>query len=108
MIRGLGPRIRSARRDVEHMLGEFSGDLQEQVAGMGVIKSHGREGYVADKFFDRTTVLHERTIERVRLTARQQMYSEFLTRIAPLVVVSASALMIVRGGMELGTLIAFI
>lgn len=108
LIRRFAPRIRTASRDVQHMLGEFSGDLQEQVAGMGVIKSHGREAYVADKFFDRTAVLHERTIERVRLTARQQMYSEFLTRIAPLVVVSASALMIVKGGMELGTLIAFI
>jgi ABC-type multidrug transport system fused ATPase/permease subunit len=108
LIRSFAPQIRSASRDVQHMLGEFSGDLQEQVAGMGIIKSYGREEYVASKFYGRTAALHERTIERVRLAARQQMYSEFLTRIAPLVVVAAAAVMIVKGGMELGTVVAFI
>jgi ABC-type multidrug transport system fused ATPase/permease subunit len=108
LIRSFAPQIRCASRDVQHMLGEFSGDLQEQVAGMGIIKSYGREEYVASKFYGRTAALHERTIERVRLAARQQMYSEFLTRVAPLVVVATAALMIVRGGMELGTVVAFI
>ncbi len=108
LIRQFSPRIRAVSRDVQHMMGEFSGELTEQVAGMGIIKSYGREEFVADKFLDRTALLHERTIERVRLTARQQMYCEFITRIAPLAVVSAAALMIVRGGMEVGTVIAFI
>ncbi len=108
LIRLFAPRIRAASRDVQHMMGEFSGELTEQVAGMGIIKSYGRESYIADKFLDRTALLHERTIERVRLTARQQMYCEFITRIAPLAVVSAAALMIVSGGMEIGTVIAFI
>ena len=108
LIRMFSPRIRAVSRDVQNMMGEFSGELTEQVAGMGIIKSYGREEYVADKFLDRTAMLHERTIERVRLTARQQMYCEFITRIAPLVVVAAAALMIVRGGMEIGTVIAFI
>jgi subfamily B ATP-binding cassette protein MsbA len=108
LIRLFVPRIRAVSRDVQHMMGEFSGELTEQVAGMGIIKSYGREEYVADKFLDRTALLHQRTIERVRLTARQQMYCEFITRIAPLAVVSAAALMIVRGGMEVGTVIAFI
>jgi subfamily B ATP-binding cassette protein MsbA len=108
LIRLFAPRIRAVSRDVQHMMGEFSGELHEQVAGMGIIKSYGREEYVADKFLDRTALLHQRTIERVRLTARQQMYCEFITRIAPLAVVSAAALMIVRGGMEVGTVVAFI
>jgi ABC-type multidrug transport system fused ATPase/permease subunit len=108
LIRVFSPRIRAASRDVQHMLGEFSGELTEQVAGMGIIKSYGREEQVADKFFNRTAMLHERTIERVRLTARQQMYCEFITRIAPLVVVSAAAMMIVSGGMEIGTVFAYI
>ncbi len=108
LIRLFAPRIRAASRDVQHMMGEFSGELHEQVAGMGIIKSYGREEFVADKFLDRTALLHQRTIERVRLTARQQMYCEFITRIAPLIVVSFAALMIVSGGMEVGTVIAFI
>ncbi len=108
LIRHFGPRIRSASRAVQGILGEFSGDLQEQIAGMGMIKSFGREDHVANRFYDQTLDLHERTVERVRLTARQQMYSEFLTRIAPLIVVSSAALMILAGGMSLGTVVAFI
>src|SRR5205807_2303839 len=34
--------------------------------------------------------------------------SEFLTRIAPLIVVAVATLMVRRGGMELGTVFAFI
>src|SRR5579872_2501790 len=108
LMRLFAPRIRAASRDVQSIMGEFSGELNEQVAGMGVIKSYGREDFVADKFLDRTALLHQRTIERVRLTARQQMYCEFITRIAPLIVVSAAALMIVNSGMEVGTVVAFI
>lgn len=108
LMRLFAPRIRAASRDVQSIMGEFSGELQEQVAGMGVIKSYGREDFVADKFLDCTAMLHQRTIERVRLTARQQMYCEFITRIAPLIVVSAAAMMIVSGGMEVGTVVAFI
>ena len=108
LIRLFAPRIRAASRDVQRMMGEFSGELHEQVVGMGIIKSYGREEFVADKFLDRTALLHQRTIERVRLTARQQMYCEFITRIAPLIVVSFAALMIVSGGMEVGTVVAFI
>jgi ATP-binding cassette, subfamily B, putative efflux pump len=108
LIRRFSPRIRAASRQVQHMLGEFSGDLQEQVAGMGMVKSFGREEHVAARFYEQTAALHDRTLERVRLSARQQMYSEFLTRIAPLVVVSSAALMILGGGMTLGTMVAFI
>jgi len=107
LMRVFGPRIRAASREVQSIMGEFSGELHEQVTGMGIIKSYGRENYVANKFLDRTARLHERTIERVRLTARQQMYCELITRIAPLVLVSAATFMIVAGGMEVGTLIAF-
>jgi ATP-binding cassette, subfamily B, putative efflux pump len=108
LIRTFAPKIHSASREVQDLLGEFSGDLQEQVAGMCVIKSYGRQEYVANQFYGRTGRLHERTIERVRLTAGQQMFTEFITRVAPMVVVAAAALLIIHGGMELGTIFAFV
>ncbi len=108
LIRHFGPRIRGASRAVQSMLGDFSGDLQEQVAGMGMVKSFGREDQVAHRFYGQTAALHERTVERVHLAARQQMYSEFITRVAPLAVISSAVLMILGGGMTLGTVVAFI
>src|SRR5207237_8491939 len=66
LIRSFSPRIRSASRDVQHMLGQFSGELQEQVAGISVIKSFGREARVAGRFETQTAELHAATLGRGR------------------------------------------
>ncbi len=107
VIRVLTPRIKKASLDLQEVVEEFSGELQERVAGMATVKSFAREDLEARRFFDRTTELYDLTIENVKLTSEHQMFTEFITRAAPLVVIWAGSLLILKHRMALGTMVAF-
>jgi ABC-type multidrug transport system fused ATPase/permease subunit len=107
VIRVLSPRIKAATHDLQEEYEEFSGELQERIAGIGTVKSFAREEHEARRFHRRTERIHDLTIENVRLASLHQMFSEFITRVAPLGVIWAASLIILRGGMQLGTMVAF-
>ncbi|MGH7779530.1 MAG: ABC transporter ATP-binding protein [Candidatus Binataceae bacterium] len=107
VIRMLSPRIKEASHDLQETLEEFSGELQERVAGVSTVKSFAREKEEAHRFFDRTTELYDLTIRNVRLASMHQMFGEFIGRTAPLIVVWAGAIFILHHRMTVGTMVAF-
>ncbi|HYL60180.1 MAG TPA: ABC transporter ATP-binding protein, partial [Candidatus Acidoferrales bacterium] len=107
LIRALSPRIRQASHDLQEVVEEFSGELQEQIAGATTVKSFAREEHEARRFHMRTSELYDVTIKSVKLASTHQMFTEFITRVAPLMVIWAGALLIMRGKMALGTMVAF-
>jgi ABC-type multidrug transport system fused ATPase/permease subunit len=107
VIRILSPRIKETSHDLQEVVEEFSGELQERVAGISTVKSFAREADEARRFHQRTTELYDLTIESVKLSSTHQMYTEFISRGAPLIVIWAGALMIMRGQMTIGTVVAF-
>ncbi len=107
VIRILAPRIKRASHDLQETVEEFSGELQERVAGVATVKSFAREREEARRFYDRTAELYELTIENVRLSSTHQMFSEFIARAAPMIVVWAGAIFILHHRMTLGTMVAF-
>ena len=107
VIRILSPRIKKASHELQEVVEEFSGELQERVAGVATVKSFAREEQEAQRFFTRTTELYDLTIENVKLTSEHQMFTEFITRAAPLVVIWAGSVFILHGKMALGTMVAF-
>jgi subfamily B ATP-binding cassette protein MsbA len=107
VIRILSPRIKDASHDLQEVVEEFSGELQERVAGAATVKSFAREAEEARRFHERTTELYDLTITSVKLAATHQMFSEFITRAAPLIVIWAGAIFILHGKMALGTMVAF-
>ena len=106
-MRYFSPRIKAVSHRMQETLEEISGEVHERVAGAATIKSFGREDHEIDKFRRRNEHLCDRTIDKVRLAARQEMLIQLLTRCAPAVVVWVGALMILHGTITLGTLIAF-
>src|SRR5215469_1819229 len=107
VIRVLSPRIKEASHELQEVVEEFSGELQERVAGAATVKSFAREAEEARRFHKRTTELYDLTITSVRLASTHQMFSEFITRAAPLIVIWAGAIFILRGKMAIGTMVAF-
>jgi subfamily B ATP-binding cassette protein MsbA len=107
LIRVLSPRIKQATHDLQEEYEEFSGELQERIAGIGTVKSFAREELEAHRFHRRTERIHDLTIENVRLASLHQMFTEFITRVAPLGVIWAASLAILHGRMQLGTMVAF-
>jgi ATP-binding cassette, subfamily B, putative efflux pump len=107
VIRMLSPQIRAASHELQEVVEEFSGELQERIAGAPTVKSFAREAEEARRFHARTTELYDLTIVNTKLASRHQMLTNFITLAAPLIVVWAGALMIMHKTMALGTMVAF-
>ncbi len=107
LIRYMSPRIKKASRRSQEKLEEISGDLQEKIAGMSVIKAFNQERREARYFFRASHELSDMFLHNVRLSAWNQAFSGFLTTVAPLVVVWIAAMFVLRVEMTVGTMIAF-
>ena len=105
-MRFFSPRIKSVSHRMQETVAEISGEVHERVVGASTIKSFCREEHEVEQFRFQTQRLFERTIDKVRLAARQEMLIQLLTRAAPTVVIWVGALMIIRGTMTLGTMVA--
>ena len=106
-MRFFAPRIKSVSHRMQETVAEISGEVHERVVGASTIKSFCREDHEVEQFRGQTERLFERTIDKVRLAALQEMLIQLLTRAAPTVVIWVGALMVIRGTMTLGTMVAF-
>ena len=106
-MRYYSPRIKAVSHRMQETLEHLSGEVHERVAGATTIKSFGREEHEVNRFRERSELLCERSIDKVKLAARQEMFIQLLTRCAPTIVVWIGALMIIKGTMTLGTMVAF-
>lgn len=107
LIRYFSPRIKAASRSVQEMLEDFSGDLQEKIAGAAVVKAFNREQHEAGRFYRSSRTLLDLTLRNVALSSANQAGTTLLTSVAPLAVVWAASTMILHGTLSVGTMIAF-
>jgi ABC-type multidrug transport system fused ATPase/permease subunit len=107
LIRYFSPRIKAASQSVQEMLEDFSGELQEKIAGVSVVKAFNREQHEARRFYRNSRTLLDLTLHNVALSSANQAGTTLLTSVAPLVVVWAASTMILHGTLSVGTMIAF-
>lgn len=106
-MRSYSPRIKAVSHRMQETLESISGEVHERVVGATTIKSFGREEHEVHRFREFSERLYASTIDKVKLAAQQEMLIQLLTRCAPTIVVWIGALMIIRGTMTLGTMVAF-
>jgi ABC-type multidrug transport system fused ATPase/permease subunit len=106
-MRYFSPRIKAVSHRMQQAAEVISGEVHERVVGATTIKAFAREDYEVGQFRERSHELYARTIDKVRLAARQEMLIQLFTRSAPTVVIWVGAAMVMRGTMTLGTMIAF-
>jgi len=107
LIRYFSPRIKAASQSVQEMLEDFSGELQEKIAGVAVVKAFGQEQHEARRFYRSSQTLLDLTLRNVALSSASQAGTTLLTSVAPLVVVWVASAMILHGSLTVGTMIAF-
>jgi subfamily B ATP-binding cassette protein MsbA len=107
LIRYFSPRIKAASQSVQEMLEDFSGELQEKIAGVSVVKAFNREQHEARRFYRSSRTLLDLTLRNVALSSANQAGTTLLTSVAPLIVIWAASAMILRGTLSVGTMIAF-
>jgi subfamily B ATP-binding cassette protein MsbA len=107
IIHYMSPLIKKSSRRSQEKLEEMSGDLQEKIGGMTVIKAFVQEHREARRFFKTSRQLTDMFTRNIHLGALNQMYTGFLTTAAPLIVVWIASLFVLREQMTVGTMIAF-
>ncbi|MBI3783137.1 MAG: ABC transporter ATP-binding protein [Deltaproteobacteria bacterium] len=107
LIRYFSPRIKAASQSVQEMIEDFSGELQEKIAGATVVKAFGREDHEARRFYDSSRTLLDLTLRNVSLSSANMAATTVLTSVAPLAVVWVASLMILHGTLSVGTMVAF-
>jgi subfamily B ATP-binding cassette protein MsbA len=107
IIHYMSPRIKKSSKRSQEKLEEMSGDLQEKIGGMTVVKAFVPERREARRFFKTSHQLTDMFMNNIRLGAQNQMYTGFLTTAAPLVVVWIAAYFVLHEQMTVGTMIAF-
>jgi ABC-type multidrug transport system fused ATPase/permease subunit len=106
-MRIYSPRIKAVSHRMQEKVEEITGEVHERIVGATTVKSFGGEEREVHRFRQRGTEMYDRSIDKVRLAASQEMLIQLLTRSAPAVVLWVGALMIVHGTTTLGTLMAF-
>jgi subfamily B ATP-binding cassette protein MsbA len=106
LTRYFAPRIKAASSEVQEMVEDFSGDLQEKIAGATVVKAFAQEQREARRFYTSTRTLMDRMLHNVALSSANQASAGFLTGVAPVLVIWTASVMVLHGTLTIGTMIA--
>jgi len=95
-------------RRVQDEKGDVATQIEESTLGIRVIKSFGRSEHAFEAFDARVSKLYDSQVAKVRLQAKFFTFLEVLPNLALVIVLLLGALAVGRGGVSLGTLVAFI
>ncbi|MCS7202453.1 MAG: ABC transporter ATP-binding protein/permease [Dictyoglomus sp.] len=80
---------------------------QEDIAGIRVVKSFGREKYEMDKFFEENRKNYELNIKQAKIFAKYFPWMDFFTNISTALAITLGGLLVIGDRMSIGTLVAF-
>lgn len=108
LMKTFGRRAKSTTKAVQEKLAEFSGDVQERVAGIHVVKSFAAEKRETNSFFHGARGLYDLTMQSVQVTALSNSLTQWLTQTATLMLIWFGGYRVLHGETSTGTVIAFI
>jgi subfamily B ATP-binding cassette protein MsbA len=103
-----GRAAKRTTKEVQEALEEFSGDVQERVAGIQVVKSFAAERREAQSFFKGARSLYTLTMASVQISALSQALTQWLTQMATLFILWYGGYRVLNGQTSPGTVPAFI
>ena len=103
-----GRAAKQTTKAVQEALEDFSGDIQERVAGINVVKSFAAEGRESRSFFHGARDLYTLTMRAARVTAINSALTQWLTQMATMAILWYGGYRLLTGQTSLGTIIAFL
>jgi ABC-type multidrug transport system fused ATPase/permease subunit len=103
-----GARSKRTSLQVQEAMEEFSGDLQERVAGYALVKSFAAERREARTFFASARGLYDLVMDNTRITNLSSTLVQWLTEMATLALIWYGGYRIFKGESTIGEVIAFI
>ena len=107
-MRTLGKRSKLASKELQEALEEFSGDVQERVAGIQVVKSFAAERREARNFFSGARNLFHLAMANVKTTTLANTIVQWLTQMATLGLIWYGGWRLYQDLITPGTVVAFV
>ena len=107
-MRTLGTRSKRTSKAVQEAMEDFSGDLQERVSGIQVVKSFAQERREARNFFSGARNLFHLTMTNVKTTTLANTIVQWLTQMATLGLIWYGGWRLYTGQTGPGTVVAFV
>lgn len=103
----LGQRIRPMYRAVQNEVAKLAALAQENVSGVRVVKSFGREQDEIKRFETQNEQLFESYVVAARETALNIPFLDLLANVSTLLLVWLSGVLVIQGHLTLGEMVAF-
>ncbi|ACK41858.1 MULTISPECIES: ABC transporter ATP-binding protein [Dictyoglomus] len=101
-------------RENDEIYGEISDQgvrlnttAQEDIAGIRVVKSFGREKYEIGKFFEENRKIFELNVKQAKIFAKYFPWMDFITNISIALTITLGGLWVIGEKMSIGTLVAY-
>ena len=102
-VRKIGPLFRG----VQQTLGRLNSILQEDLAGIRVIRTFAREGYESSRFGSVNDELLEKNLTTVRTFSNNFPFVFLLANLGTLAIILFGGLQVIGGNLSIGKLVAF-
>jgi len=107
-LHAMGPRIRQTSKEVQQRLEVLSGELQEKVSGVAIVKGFARESEESRIFASHANKLLNKVLYSVRFTTANEIAVGFVVHTAPVLVVWYGVNQILADQLTVGALTQFL
>ena len=101
-------KLRNLTRERSQALAEVQGHLHERLQGMNVIRSFALEDYEQEQFQKQNTNFLTKAIDHTKWNAKTFAVVNTITDIAPVMVIGFAGMLVIQGGITVGTMVAFV
>ena len=102
-----GMKIGALFFEVDNAVGEVSNRLQENVTGVQVVRAFAREGYEIERFETANKAVFTKWVKVIDEWSKIMPTTNWLTTLSTILILWFGGLIVMRGGMTIGAVVAF-
>ena len=107
-LRHFNTRVRPIYRRVRDRLGDINARLQDSLSGIRVIQAFGQEDRELERFTAESENYYQARVQGIRYWSTFFPAMGFVASMGSVIVLAVGAVMVVRGELSLGTMVAFL
>ena len=104
----LNPRVKEASRRVQSQISKISGNVQERMAGISVIKTYAAEERESERFHEDTEEHFDRVVAQSELSSTVSAYAEGLVHLGQTIVIGVGGYLAISHGLSPGSVVKFL
>jgi subfamily B ATP-binding cassette protein MsbA len=108
MFRSLNPKVKRASAAVQSQISLISGNVQERLAGIALVKTYAAEQRETERFRDDIEEHFDRTMEQTRLAQMVGAASEGLIHVGQTIVIGYGGYLALKGEITSGQIVKFL